>query len=72
MPHLTHYWDAHTPKEWSEWLVYDSYWLERCSYVVRMAGESKGADAECALATSLGIPVIKEESLDELGFSWKE
>lgn len=72
LPHLTHFWDVYKEKDWSDWLVYDSYWLECCSYVVRIPGESTGADAECALATSLGIPVIKEESLDELGFSWKE
>lgn len=63
VPHLTHFWDKKTPKDWQDWIIYDSYWLSVCDCVVRIDGESRGADAECALAQEMGILIITEEEV---------
>lgn len=65
IPHVT--WVLHAIRPdvslhlWHEW---DLVWLERCDAVLRLPGESVGADKECGLAGALGIPVYYEiESL---------
>jgi hypothetical protein len=65
IPHLTHFWHQQTPKEWEEWLVYDTYWLEVCDCLVWMGAdtESKGRDFERALAYSLGKTVYFEDQV---------
>lgn len=63
VPHLSHLWHLISPKPWEYWMDYDKAWLDKCDVVVRLPGESRGADLECARATSSGIPVM---SLDEL------
>ena len=35
----------------------DEGWVERSDYLLRLKGESAGADKEVALAKELGIPV---------------
>jgi hypothetical protein len=42
-----------------EWMQLDFAMVKRADCLYRFGGESKGADAECAYAMSLGIPVIK-------------
>lgn len=63
-PHLTHFWHLVTPRPYEEWLAYDLIWMEACDVVLRIPGESSGADAEVARALELGIPVFY--SLEEL------
>lgn len=52
------------PFAWQEnmphdlWLAVDLAWIEACDAVVRLPGESKGADEECDFATSHGIPIF--------------
>lgn len=57
IPHLTHYWDELHPHEWEEWLALDKEWLLLCDAVVRLFGESRGAELECEWAREAGIPV---------------
>lgn len=57
IPHLTHFWHIITPKHYQEWLNYDTIMLRRCDCVLRIPGESDGADKEVALAKSLGMTV---------------
>lgn len=42
----------------ADWLAVDLCWVEVCEVVLRLPGESAGADAETALANRLGIPVV--------------
>jgi hypothetical protein len=43
---------------WREWLDVDLAWVEVADAVLRLSGESAGADEEVALAKSKGIPVF--------------
>ena len=66
VPHLTLLWDLVADEEhtWDWWLTYDEQWLALCGAVLRIPGESAGADREVAFAAKHGIPVF--HSLDEL------
>lgn len=64
VPHLTHFWDLLWPHEYDWWMAYDDEWLQVCDAVLRLPGESLGADKEEERARELGIPVFY--SLDEL------
>jgi len=57
VPHLTGIWHLVTPKPYWAWLEYDNKWLRKCDAVLRLDGESSGADKEVELALELGIPV---------------
>ena len=58
LPHLTHFIHIFAPRHYEEWLRYDLQWLPLCDVVVRLDGESKGADREEKEAGRLGIPVV--------------
>lgn len=64
IPHLSLFWHAITPKPYQFWLDYDIEWLKKCDIVLRIPGESSGADKETELAKKLSIPVV--HSLEEL------
>jgi len=57
VPHLTHFWHIIYPHDWEEWLKYDFEWLKVCDALIRVGGESNGADWEVDKAHELGIPV---------------
>jgi len=57
-PHLTHFWHMLFPHEYQAWLDLDNEWVACCDVLLRIPGESSGADKEAALAESLGIPVF--------------
>src|SRR5689334_9793045 len=59
VPHLSHFWHTVSPKPYQTWIDYDLEWVKRCDCVLRLCGESKGADGEVALAESIGIPVFE-------------
>lgn len=52
------------PLTHEDWLGIDLPWVEVADAVLRLPGESKGADRECDLAHRFGIPVC--ESIAEL------
>jgi hypothetical protein len=61
IPHINALWhliSPHPPETWYEW---DLRWLEQCDAVIRLPGESKGADGEVARAKQLGMPVYTLE-----------
>lgn len=62
-PLLTHFWHILIPHKYEFWCAYDMVWLERCDAIVRLSGESSGADAEVKRAVELGLPVFY--SVDE-------
>ncbi|MHA2094580.1 MAG: DUF7768 domain-containing protein [Candidatus Hodarchaeales archaeon] len=58
IPHLSLLWHMVSPHEVDFWYSYDNEWLKKCDALLRLPGESPGADAEVELAKSLGIPVF--------------
>jgi hypothetical protein len=63
LPHLTHLWHLISPHPYLDWLALDLEWLAVCDHLVRLPGESGGADGEVARALELRIPVY--EGLEE-------
>ena len=58
VPHVTCFWNIITFHPYEQWCKWDDEWLKLCHAVLRLPGESKGADAECELALKNGIPVF--------------
>jgi hypothetical protein len=58
VPHLAHLWHTVSPHPYEFWLAYDLHWLRLCHAVLRLPGESDGADREVAEAVRLGIRVF--------------
>lgn len=56
-PLWCHYWDIVYPHDWQFWMYQTSEWLRRSDVLLRLLGESKGADIEVTLAQQLRIPV---------------
>ena len=63
VPHLTHFWHIITPRPYHDWMQIDLALLGRCDALLRLDGESHGADLEVAAAQKLGIPIY---------YSWEE
>lgn len=63
-PLWSHYLHERHPKNWETWMELDLYWLEKCDCLLRLPGESKGADIEVEHAHEKGIPVFYE--IDDL------
>jgi len=57
-PLLSHFWHYLSPKPYEVWTKLDLEWVLRCDCLLRLPGESSGADAEVAAAKALGIPVF--------------
>lgn len=58
VPHLSHLWHTISPRPYEDWLAMDLEWLEVCDALLRLPGESKGADMEVVRAMTLEIPVF--------------
>jgi len=68
VPHLNFTWDLIHPHSYDTWLDWCLEWVSTCDCLLRIHGESPGADAEVRLAKVIGKPVyytveelIKEE-----------
>lgn len=57
VPHLNLAWNLVSPKPPATWYALDLAWLAVCEAVLRLPGESFGADVEVSEANRLGIPV---------------
>ena len=57
-PLLSHYQDEIYPQSYGTWLALGLEWLDVCDCVLRLPGESRGADVEVSQAKSLGIMVF--------------
>jgi hypothetical protein len=64
VPHGTHFWHMLFPRPYEDWIALDNVFLPHCKGLLRLPGDSSGADGEVALARSLGIPVFG--SIEEL------
>lgn len=67
VPHLSHLWHTVSPHPYDDWLALDMEWLAVCDILVRLPGESAGADEEVEYARERGIPVMSLEELLEHG-----
>lgn len=65
-PLASHYLHSWKKQTYDTWMEIDLEWLESCDYLLRLPGESKGADMEVAHARKLGIPVFY--SIEQLLF----
>jgi hypothetical protein len=63
-PLLSHYIDERHPASYERWMQWCMTMVSVADLVVRLPGESKGADAEVAEARRLGKPVAY--SIDEI------
>ncbi len=52
------------PQPYGDWLAYDDDIIAHCHALVRLPGDSKGADHEVELAERLGLPVFIVERHD--------
>lgn len=62
-PLLSHYLEIHRCRPYQEWIDMDLALIPKMDVVLRLPGESPGADGEVDLAKKLGIPVY---------FGWDE
>jgi nucleoside 2-deoxyribosyltransferase len=60
IPHLSLLWDLLAPAPVERWYERDLHVLARCDALVRLPGDSVGADAEVAFALGRGIAVFDE------------
>ena len=60
IPHLMHFWHMLIPHEYEFWLDQDLVWLKECDAVLRLPGESAGADTEVRIAKHLGMPIYHD------------
>jgi hypothetical protein len=58
IPHLFHFVHYLFPRDYRFWTSWDKALLERCDVLVRLPGESPGADAEIVRAEERGIKVL--------------
>lgn len=63
-PLYSHYQHMFHPRSYEEWMDIDFEWLEVCDCVLRLDGESSGADREVEHAKKIGVIVFY--SFDEL------
>jgi hypothetical protein len=63
-PLFSHFWHLLFPHPYEFWTALDLEWILRCDCVLRLPGESTGADNEVAFAKSHNIPVYF--SIEEL------
>lgn len=57
VPLLSHFQHLIFPRPYRDWLTNDLEWLPVCDAILRLPGESSGADIEVKLAKKLKIPV---------------
>ena len=65
VPLYSHFQHMIHPRPYEDWMKIDYEWVLVCNCVLRLPGESKGADAEVGLAKENNIPVFY--NIDELG-----
>lgn len=66
-PLLFHFWHILHPHDYEFWMKQSLSWLPWCEAVVRLQGESNGADREVKFAQTLGIPVYTMSDIQNAG-----
>lgn len=57
-PLYTHFQHMAHPRPYEDWIKLDREWVVACDCVLRLGGESSGADGEVELAKKHGKPVF--------------
>jgi hypothetical protein len=57
-PLYSHFQHLAHPRPYTDWIEIDFAWIEVCDCILRLPGESTGADNEVKLAGELFIPVF--------------
>jgi len=72
VPQLASVWHLIHPRPYEDWMTQDFTWIQVCDAIVRLPGESAGADREVAFAESLGKRVyFGLDAVPELS-GWRE
>jgi hypothetical protein len=58
IPHLTHFVHMLHPRKYDFWIDVDKRILPTCDALLRIKGDSPGADREVLIAQSLGKPIF--------------
>lgn len=58
VPHLSHFLHLHKQRDYETWMRIDLQLLSRCDCMIRLVGESPGADREQQCAKELRIPLV--------------
>ena len=61
-PLYSHFQHMAHPRPYEDWVKIDLEWVKVCDCVLRLEGESSGADGEVKFAEQLSIPVFKSIS----------
>jgi hypothetical protein len=69
IPHLTHFWHMLFSRPYGVWLDLDNQFLPACDALLRIPGESNGADKEVELAQTLGLPIFHSIEAVDAHFS---
>lgn len=64
VPLYSHFQHMAHPRPYEDWIKLDIEWIKSCDCLLRLPGESKGADDEVKYAMKIGIPVFY--NIDEL------
>ena len=59
VPLFTHFQHMMFPRPYEDWMAIDMEKIKGCDYLMRLEGESSGADREVEFAKSLGIRVVR-------------
>ena len=67
VPLYYHFQHMHHPRPPEVWVELDNHWISACDCLLRLPGESNGADDEVKLAVKLGLPIFYsvEEAIDK-------
>ena len=57
-PLYSHFQHMAHPRPYSDWIEIDLEWVKVCDCLLRLEGDSSGADGEVKYANELGIPVF--------------
>jgi hypothetical protein len=58
LPHMTMVWELVYRRAYSDWMAWDLAWLAQCEAMIRLPGESAGAEIEVTFCHQHGIPVF--------------
>ena len=59
-PHLSHFLHINKQRQYNDWIKMDNAFVKVCDAILRIPGESNGADNEVKLAKSLNSPVFND------------
>ena len=73
-PQLTLLWQLMYPEPYQDWLRMDEQWIPVCDVLLRLKGDSVGADreVECARSHHMGIFHSLGDLMDHVSPTWED